>query len=146
MIFGKKHTSLVTFCGLLPSYFPRVCNCCSLTSASVYGQVAHNCWSHCPCSSMTGREAVEYPPLETVKTQQDKALAVLSGTGWGPALNRTPDYTTFRGLFQSTSLSKKSCTISKRTIQMYKQHFVTSAQRLHPEQLGLRACDHSKHI
>lgn len=102
--------TLATFCGLFPSYFPRVYNCCSLTSASVYGQVAHDCcclWTHCPCSSTIGREAVGYPPLGTVKTQQDKALAVLSGVGWGPTSNRTPDYTTFRGLFQSTSLSNQ---------------------------------------
>lgn len=106
----KKPASLATFCGLFPSHFPRVCNCCSLTSASVYGQVAHECcclWTHCLCSSTISRQAVEYPPLETVKTQQDKALAVLSGVGWGPTSNRTPDYTTFRSLFQSTSVSNE---------------------------------------
>lgn len=143
----NKHASLATSCGLFPSYFPGVYNCCSLTSASVYGQVAHDCcclWTPCPWSSMTGREGVKYPPLETVKIQQDKALAVLSGVGWGPALNRTPDYTTFRGLFQSTSLSFDS-TISKQIIQMYEHPFVTRAQRLHPEQLVLRPCDHSKY-
>lgn len=136
----EKHTSLDTFCGLIPSHFPRVYNCCSLTSASVYGQAAHDCcclWTHCPCSSTTGREAVEYPPLETVKTQQDKALAVLFDVGWGPALNRPPDYTTSRGLFQSTSLSNKCCRISKQIIQMYEQNSVPAAQRLHLEQLML---------